>query len=85
MNVLIPSRAASEACHKVLPLTISGTMVWAGIENNYPIEKVLTGLHIFSKKPDQELIEKIDQFCEKLREQGFVVLREDCPCEEDQP
>ena len=50
MYVLIPSRIASNYCKKILPMTMAETMIWAGIEKGYPIEKTLERLRIFSKK-----------------------------------
>lgn len=76
MNVLIPSRAANAHCTMILPLTLIGTIIWTGIEKDYPIEKVLEVYHIFSKKPDEELIEKIDEFCKKLVDKGFATPKD---------
>ena len=81
MNVLIPSRVANAHCTMILPLTLIGTIIWTGIEKDYPIEKVLEVYHIFSKKPDEELIEKIDEFCKKLVDKGFAIPK-DAPVEE---
>ena len=77
MNVLIPSRQASAYCSTIVPLTFLGTIIWAGIEKDYPIEKVLEIYRMFSKKPDEELIEKIEDFCQKLQKKGFVIPKED--------
>ena len=76
MNVLIPSRITGDACKTILPLTLMGAIVWTGIQKDYPIEKVLEAFRIFSKKPDEELIEKIDSFCEKLYQKGFIISKE---------
>lgn len=76
MNVLIPSRVANAHCTSILPLTLLGTIIWTGVEKDYPIEKVLETYHIFSKKPDEELIEKIDEFCKKLVDKGFAIPKD---------
>ena len=76
MNVLIPSRAANAHCTTILPLSLIGSIIWTGIEKDYPIEKVLEVYHIFSKKPDEELIEKIDEFCKKLVDKGFATPKD---------
>ena len=75
MNVLIPSRIANDACKTIFPLSLTGSIVWAGIENDYPVEKVLEGFRIFSKKPDEELTEKIEAFCRTFCEKGFAIPR----------
>ena len=76
MNVLIPSRAANAHCTTILPLSLIGSIIWTGIEKDYPIEKVLEVYHIFSKKPDEELIEKIDEYCQKLADKGFAIPKD---------
>lgn len=76
MNVLIPSRAANAYCTTILPLTLIGSIIWTGIEKDYSIEKILEVYRIFSKKPDEELIAKIDEFCQKLQKRGFVIPKE---------
>ena len=71
--VLVPSRAAFGFCKNIQPLSLFESMIWTGIEKNYPVEKILEGFHIFSKAPDDELIAKIDNCCQKLLEKGFIL------------
>lgn len=73
MKVLTPSRVASRDCKSILPLNFFGAIVWNAIEKDEPVEKVLELSRIFSKKTDPELLDRIQDYCEMLREQGFVL------------
>ena len=73
MKVLTPSRIASQNCKSILPLNLFGSIVWSAIEKDDPVEKILELSRIFSKKSDTELLDRIQDFCEMLREKGFVV------------
>ena len=75
MNVLVPSREASDACKTILPLTLLGTFIWSGIQKDLPIEKVLEVCRIFSKKSDEELTERSETCCRTLCEMGFAMPR----------
>ena len=74
-NVLIPSRIAGEQCKTILPLSLMGSIIWRGIEEDYPMEKVLEVCHIFSKKPDEALMAQIEAYAQTLCEKGFAMPR----------
>lgn len=73
MKVLAPSRTASRDCEAILPLNLFGSIVWNAIEKDDPIEKVLELSRIFSGKSDRELMTRTRDFCEMLREKGFIL------------
>ena len=72
-NVLVPLREAAKECKSILPLNLMGSAVWGAIDENFTLERLLDTLHIFSKAPDEELIAKIDDYCQKLLEKGFII------------
>lgn len=77
MSVLIPSRIADDACKTIMPLNFFGFIVWSGIENDDALEKVIKNCRAFSKKSDEELAKRIEDYCRILYEKGFVVRRSD--------
>ncbi len=79
MNVLIPTRQAFESCHTIFRLTLIGAIIWTGIEKNYPMEKVLEAYRIFSKKSDEELTAKVEEFCQALCRRGFALPAQPAP------
>ncbi len=72
-NILVPLRGAAKDCTSILPLNLMGSAVWGAISENYTLERLLDTLHIFSKAPDEELIAKIDDYCQKLLEKGVII------------
>lgn len=79
MNVLIPSRVANDHCRSIMPLSLFGMIVWAGIENDYPIDKVLNTCRLLMKRSDEELTSKIEEYCQGLLKKGFVMSKsEEC-------
>ena len=74
-SILVPSRAVFSVCNNILPISLFESLVWGGIEKDYPVEKILEALHIFSKAPDEELIVKIDEICQRFYEKGFIISK----------
>ena len=61
-----------------VPLGIIQLIIWDGIEKNHPIEKVIKTIQIFNKKSsDEEVKARIETYCDKLYEKGFVILRDE--------
>lgn len=76
-RVLIPTRLASAACKSALPLTMSGFMIWNAIEQDESPEKLLELYGAFSRVEPEEQKKRIEEFCEKLLELGFVIRKEE--------
>lgn len=75
--VLIPTRAASEKCRQILPLSMSWAMTWDLIGKENDEDELIKMLAIFKKKPVEEICEELHQFCEKLSDLGFLIRVED--------
>ena len=72
MRVLVPSRAASDACTTALPLNVSGYMIWNAIEQDQPLEKLLELYGVFSRLDPEAQRTRIEDFCQRLLALGFV-------------
>ena len=75
MTVLVPSRAAAKDCKRIMPLTFTGKIVWTGIEKDYPVKKIVEMYRLFSKKSDEELTASIEEFCQLLFREGFLIKK----------
>ena len=78
-RVLVPSRMASDACQTVLPLNMSGFMIWNAIENDDPPEKLLELYGAFSRLDPEVQKTRIEEFCQRLLELGFVIRKPQQP------
>lgn len=72
MMVLIPSRAASEYCNTIQPLPLLWYLTWQAIIENKPFEILLKAHKILTKRTDDDIIERINKFCDSLCQKGFL-------------
>lgn len=77
VQMLVPTREASEKCPNVMQLSLISSIVWETIEKNMPMEKAHQACKILLRKSDEEVDARIktiiDHFCEK----GFLVIEGD--------
>ena len=74
-RVLIPTRKASDVCKTVFPLSMSGFMIWSAIEQNDSMDKLLELYGSFSRLTPEEQVTRIEEFCQKLLNMGFVIRK----------
>lgn len=74
-RVLVPSRMASDACQAVLPLNMSGFMIWSAIEKDEPLETLLELYGAFSRLDPEAQKTRIGEFCQRLLDLGFVTRK----------
>lgn len=75
-RVLVPSRMASDACQTVLPLNMSGFMIWNAIVQDDSMEKLQNLYGVFSSLEPEAQLSKIQEFCQKLLKLGFILPKE---------
>ncbi len=71
--LLTPTRAASEACPKVLRLSIMKAALWEELEKGHDGSVVVRAFHALSRKPEEEIRKKVDQALTELYEGGFII------------
>lgn len=74
--VLIPTRAASEYCKKIKPLPYLWAATWAAIEKGISMDETIKVHQIMTKKPEAEVIARIERFCEDMTKKGFMYKEE---------
>ena len=78
-RVLVPSRLASDACKTVLPLNMPGYLIWTAIEKDEPLETLLELYGAFSRLTPEAQRTRIEDFCQRLLELGFVIRKAQQP------
>ena len=76
-KLLIPTRAASKDCPKVIRLGRAGVLVWNIAEGRLPRELVEIMLMKAQKKSRDEISAGIDKMQRDLCEMGFLIKSED--------
>ena len=71
--LLIPNREASEHCVGVQRVGLIAAAAVENIEKRQPVENIYKIYSILSKKPDDEVHEKIDGMLEDLCEKGYLI------------
>ena len=71
--VLIPTRQASDACTTMLPLPKLWAATWDAIAIDYPLEQSVKIHMLFTRKSEEEVRKRIDDFCKSLCRQGFLM------------
>ena len=74
--LLVPTRAASQACPNVRQITPGAGIIWTLFQDNEPDEAAKRFLDFqqkMSKKPIEVLRDKLERFCEGLYEGGYMV------------
>ena len=71
--LLIPDRAAAEACPHILRLNVISAALIENIQKEYPMEKIYQVYEILSRKSAEESHERIDRLADDLCRQGFLI------------
>lgn len=75
--LLIPDRAASEACPYIRRINLLLSAAVEVIEKGQPIEKIYTIYRILTKRPEEEIRQKVDRQLADLCDKGFLIRVED--------
>ncbi len=73
MHVLIPSRAAYDACRTIRPLTKLWAITWEQLGREDAEERIMTIHRILTRKPDEEIRANLDAFLRDLASKGFLI------------
>lgn len=77
MNVLIPTRMAYGDCHTIRQLPMLWAATWDLISRGTAEETIIRVHQIFTKNTDMEIRRKVEDFCKKLCEEGFMIYEPD--------
>ena len=75
--LLIPTRAASEACPHILRLSFISAICWEMIGNGKPIDDIYRVYAILSKKPPEDVHSVVDGILGDLSARGYLITVED--------
>ncbi len=73
MNVLIPTREASEYCQSIQVLPMLWAATWEAFDRGSSIEKAIPVHVIFTKKTPEECRENLQKFCTDMVKKGFFI------------
>ena len=77
VHVLIPSREAYPDCAQIQRLPMLWVIIWDVLCGKTDLEKAMQIHRILTKRPDEEIMERIDRFCSVLCEKGFLIEEPD--------
>ena len=75
--LLVPTRAASEACPGILTIPVIEVIVWRWMEKGKEYAEILDVLAKFAMKKPEEMQGYLDKILNKLYEKGFLVAAEE--------
>ena len=76
-HVLIPNREAQQACPKIIRLPLLWAATWEALAKNKPMEDIYHFHQILTRKPDEEIQQRVNGFLEQLCKQGFLIREEE--------
>lgn len=71
--MLVPTRAVSQACKQVMPLSKLWLMAWDMIGINKTEEEITKLINVFRQKSFEETRAEVDSFFERLYQNGFLI------------
>ena len=81
--VLIPSRAASQYCRLIHPLSYLWAATWDAIDRGKPLADIIRFHTILTRKPEEEILANLERFCAEMTEKGFMIrVPEDAEADE---
>lgn len=80
VQVLVPTRKASEACPSLMRLNLISSIVWETIEKDLPMEKAKQACKILLRKPDNEVDARVQKILDHFYEKGFLIREEGQDC-----
>lgn len=72
-NMLVPTRAASEECPRVMRLSVMGAMLWEEILKGNDGSAVIPLFHRLTRKPEAEIQKKVEALLYDLHTKGFLL------------
>ncbi len=75
--LLIPDREASEACPYVQRINLLLSAAVEVLEKGQPMENIYTMYRILTKRPEEEIRQKVDRQLADLCDKGFLIRVED--------
>ena len=76
-NLLVPTRAASEACPNIATLSMIELMFWKKISLGEDTEKLYRLYASLSFQPIEKIQPKVDEILQRLYDRGFLLKQED--------
>ncbi len=77
VRMLIPTRAASEACPHMLRLNLITAMIWNGIEKGAREDEIKNAIGVLTKKPAEDVDALWEGIVNGLVDRGFLLRVED--------
>lgn len=77
VRILVPSRLASDACKKTFYLPTLWAMTWSMLETGRSLEQIKNVHRILTKQPDDVIEARLDDFLQRLVQDGFLLEVED--------
>lgn len=73
MPVLIPTRVAYDQCNRIQKIPVMWAILWEALSKDQPIKNVIKANMVLSKKPEAEVRKNLEEICEALYKQGFMI------------
>lgn len=77
VSVLIPSRAAYEACRSIQRLPPLWAATWSLLEKGDREETILRLHRILTKRSEEEIRGGLEKFCTEMAQKGYLIPLEE--------
>lgn len=74
MDLLIPTRAAFPGCRAVHYLPWFWSQAWDALEKGLPVENLIKGYQLISRKPEELARSEFRDFLETLCAEGHLIV-----------
>ncbi len=70
---LVPNRATSETVPNIMRLSLLKAAIWEDVEKGRDVSFVIQFFQALTKKPKNEIKERIDQVLDEMYEKGYLI------------
>lgn len=77
ITTLLPTRSVMDECPHVQCLPLLWAETWKAICDEKPVEVIIRGHEVITRKPREEIQAEFERFCRVLCEKGFLIGEEE--------